>query len=80
MINTTNAIITKFIIAPSNAPQPITIGPNFRVAACQAPPGIKGVTSGITKLSTIDLINAVAATPIINAIANGTALRQKSTF
>ncbi len=69
-MNTTNAIITKLIIPPSRAPQPMTIGPIENVAVCQAPPGINGVTIGIIKLSTIDLTKATAANPIINATAN----------
>jgi len=67
---TTNAITIKLIIAPKSAPQPITIGPKEKVVACQAPPGMNGVMIGITKLSTIDFTNEVAASPIINATAN----------
>ena len=62
--------MTKLIIAPSKALQPITIGPTENVACCQAPPGIKGVIIGMTKLSTTDLTKSVAAKPIINATAN----------
>lgn len=46
-INTTNAIITKFITAPRNAPQLITIAPIVNVAVCHAPPGMNGVIIGI---------------------------------
>lgn len=68
----TKAIIIKLIIAPNNAPQPITIGPIENVAVCHAPPGIKKVINGIIKLSTIDLTREVAAKPIISATVNYT--------
>lgn len=60
----------KFISAPRNAPQPITIGPKDKVACCHAPPGINGVIIGIIILSTKDFTRTVAAEAIINAIAN----------
>jgi len=67
---TTKAIITKLMIAPSKAPQPITMGPIENVAACQAPPGINGVIIGMIRLFTTELIRATEANPIINATAS----------
>lgn len=63
-------MITKLMIAPTNAPHPMTIGPRLTVAVCHAPPGIKGVMIGIMTLSTSDLIRLVAATPMMNATAS----------
>jgi len=50
------------------------MGPIARVAVFQAPPGIKGVIIGMMMLSTIDLIRAVDAIPMIKAIASGITL------
>ena len=60
----------KLIADPKNAPQLRTIGPIVHVAVCHWPPGMNGVIRGITILSTNDLTNAVAATPIMKATAS----------
>ena len=73
-MKTTKATIIKLINVPRKAPHPITIGPNEKVAVCQAPFGIKGVIIGIIILFTNDCIKLVAATPVMNAIANPTTL------
>jgi hypothetical protein len=69
--------LMKLISSPKNAPHLSTMGPIARIAVSQAPPGIKGVTIGITMFSTKDFMNAVAAIPMIKAIANGIALFRK---
>ncbi len=74
IMNTTNAMITKFITAARNAPQLITIGPMENVAACQFPPGMNGVIIGMITLFTNDCIKDVAAIPIMNAIARAITL------
>ena len=60
----------KLIADPKNAPQLRTIGPIVHVAVCHWPPGMNGVIMGIIMLSTNDLTNVVAATPIIKATAS----------
>lgn len=73
-MKTTNAMTIKFIKSPRKAPHLNTTGPIASVAVSQAPPGIKGVMIGMTMLSTKDFTKAVAAIPMIKAIANGITL------
>lgn len=67
-------MIKKFIKLPRKDPQPRTIGPKDNVAVCHSPPGINEVTIGMIILSTKDFTRAVAATPIMKAIARGITL------
>jgi len=60
----------KFTTSPANAPMFQITGPSATVAVFHAPPGINGVTVGITISFTNDLTRAEAATAIINAMAN----------
>ena len=73
-MNTTNAMTIKFIVSHKNGPHRSTMGPIASVAVSHAPPGIKGVTIGMTMLSTKDFTKAVAARPMIRAIASGITL------
>ena len=70
----TNAMIMKLINSPRNGPHPITIGPKANVASLHAPPGMNGVIIGIIILSTRDFTKAVAAIPIIKAMASAITL------
>jgi len=70
----TNAITIKLINSPKKEPHPMNIGPKVNVAVFHAPPGIKGVITGMIMLSTKDFTNAVAAIPIIKAIAKAITL------
>ena len=73
-MNTTVVIITKFMIAPRNDPQLITTDPIENVTVFHAPPGMNAVIIGIMMSFTNDCINAVAAIPMMNAIAKATTL------
>ena len=61
IMNTTNAIITKFSSSPKNAPTLNSIGPTGRMNSLQAPSGIRNPTIGIIMLSTNDFTKLVAA-------------------
>src|SRR3989344_1002638 len=70
IINTTNAMTTKFITAPRKCPHDMTTGPRANLAACHSPPGMNGVMSGRIMSLTHACIKTVAATPMMNAVAS----------